>query len=168
MRRLLTAGDRVPEEFDAAWRPIESAGAAPGHQFEWAWLLERLRLSGGGDRSATAHALVRFGERHGVDADGFAVDAIDLDGMPRSATARLWPQAERLKAALAGLGPEPLGRLLKRPGRSAPTLAPRWLERGATCGRRTAASRPGLRPPPAAITSSGAAEALLQAGAARD
>ena len=107
MTRLLTQSDRIPEEFDAAWRPIEAAGAAPGHQFEWAWLLERLRLAGGDDRSATSHALVGFGERCGVDAAGFAVDAIGLDGLPRSTTARLWPQAERLKAALAGLGPDP-------------------------------------------------------------
>ena len=107
MRTLLTSGDRVPEEFDAAWRPIEARGAAPGHQFEWAWLLERLRLAGGPDRSATAQALAGYGERFGVDAGGFAIDAIGLDGRAGSATARLWPQAERLKAALAGLGPDP-------------------------------------------------------------
>jgi mannose/cellobiose epimerase-like protein (N-acyl-D-glucosamine 2-epimerase family) len=109
MQTLLVRGDRIPEEFDAAWQPMEAAGAAPGHQFEWAWLLERLRLAGGEDRSLTAQALVRFGERFGVDAAGFAIDTIGLDGRVRSATARLWPQAERLKAALAGLGPDPLG-----------------------------------------------------------
>jgi len=108
MQTLLASGDRVLEEFDARWRPIEASGAAPGHQFEWAWLLERLRLAGGGDRSATARALAGFGERFGVDAAGFAIDAIGLDGSALSFTARLWPQAERLKAALAGLGPEPL------------------------------------------------------------
>jgi mannose/cellobiose epimerase-like protein (N-acyl-D-glucosamine 2-epimerase family) len=107
MQRLLTGGDRIPEAFDAAWRPNRAAGAAPGHQFEWAWLLDRLRLAGGNDRSATAHALVAFGERYGVDQAGFAVDVIGLDGQPRSATARLWPQAERLKVARAGLGPDP-------------------------------------------------------------
>jgi mannose/cellobiose epimerase-like protein (N-acyl-D-glucosamine 2-epimerase family) len=108
VQTMLADGDRVPEEFDAEWRPIEARGAAPGHHFEWAWLLERLRLAGGQDRSATAQALAGFGERFGVDAAGFAIDAIALDGSVRSATARLWPQAERLKAALAGLGPDPV------------------------------------------------------------
>jgi mannose/cellobiose epimerase-like protein (N-acyl-D-glucosamine 2-epimerase family) len=107
MRTLLTGADHIAEEFDDAWRPIEAAGAAPGHQFEWAWLLERLRQAGGEDRSATGRALVRFGERFGVDTAGFTVDAIELNGRVRAATARLWPQAERLKAALAGLGPDP-------------------------------------------------------------
>jgi mannose/cellobiose epimerase-like protein (N-acyl-D-glucosamine 2-epimerase family) len=107
MQALLTSGDRIPEEFDAGWRPIEGSGAAPGHQFEWAWLLERLRLAGGPDRASTAQALARFGETFGVDTAGFAIDAIGLDGRVRTATARLWPQAERLKAALAGLGPDP-------------------------------------------------------------
>ncbi|HLK25805.1 MAG TPA: AGE family epimerase/isomerase [Caulobacteraceae bacterium] len=106
-RRLVAGGDRMPEAFDGDWRPLEEAGAAPGHQFEWAWLLDRLRRAGGGDRSGLAQALVTFGERHGVDTDGFAVDAIRLDGAPLTPSARLWPQAERLKAALAGLGPDP-------------------------------------------------------------
>jgi mannose/cellobiose epimerase-like protein (N-acyl-D-glucosamine 2-epimerase family) len=104
---LLRGGDRVAEEFDASWRPIEESGAAPGHQFEWAWLLDRLRLAGGQDRSATAQALATFGERFGVDSGGFAIDAIGLDGTAVASTARLWPQAERLKTALAGLGPDP-------------------------------------------------------------
>ncbi|HZC16396.1 MAG TPA: AGE family epimerase/isomerase [Caulobacteraceae bacterium] len=98
--RLLTNAECIPEAFDAAWRPIASGGAAPGHQFEWAWLLDRLRRAGGGDRSVTAGALAAFGERCGVDAAGFAIDEIELDGSPKSAEARLWPQTERLKSAL--------------------------------------------------------------------
>jgi mannose/cellobiose epimerase-like protein (N-acyl-D-glucosamine 2-epimerase family) len=108
MRTLLTQGDRIPEEFDATWKPIEAAGVTPGHQFEWALLLDQLRLAGADDWSGVAHALVSFGERFGVDSAGFAIDVIGLDGGARAATARLWPQAERLKAALAGLGPDPL------------------------------------------------------------
>jgi len=106
-RKLVAGGDRVPEAFDGDWRPLQEEGAAPGHQFEWAWLLDRLRRAGGGERSGLAQALASFGERHGVDADGFAVDAIRLDGAPLAQSARLWPQAERLKTALAGLGPAP-------------------------------------------------------------
>jgi mannose/cellobiose epimerase-like protein (N-acyl-D-glucosamine 2-epimerase family) len=101
--RLLTAPGCVPEEFDADWRPITAAGAAPGHQFEWAWLLGRLQRAGGADRSATATALAAFGEGYGVDDAGFAVDEIWLDGAVKSPEARLWPQTERLKAALVRL-----------------------------------------------------------------
>ncbi len=101
MARLLVAPDHhVPEEFDAAWRPVASGGLAPGHQFEWAWLLDRLHRAGGLDRSSTAWALAAYGERHGVDAAGFAIDAIWPGGAVKSAEARLWPQTERLKAAL--------------------------------------------------------------------
>jgi mannose-6-phosphate isomerase len=102
MTRLLTGGACIPEEFDAVWRPIPSGGAAPGHQFEWAWLLDRLRRAGGRDRSAAVSALIAFGERCGVDAAGFAIDEIWLDGTVKSAEARLWPQTERLKSALIG------------------------------------------------------------------
>jgi mannose-6-phosphate isomerase len=107
MQRLLIQPDRIAEEFDTAWRPIAAAGAAPGHQFEWAWLLEQLRQSGGPDRASTAKALAAFAEGRGVDRAGFVVDLIGLDGSVGQTSARLWPQTERLKAALAGLVPRP-------------------------------------------------------------
>jgi mannose/cellobiose epimerase-like protein (N-acyl-D-glucosamine 2-epimerase family) len=165
MTRLLIRRDRIPEEFDAAWRPIEAAGAAPGHQFEWAWLLERLRLAGGEDRSATAYALVGFGERCGVDAAGFVVDAIGLDGLPRSTTARLWPQAERLKAALAGLGPDP-DRATAKARRALAAYVAGVPVAGAWRDLRRADG--GFESGPAPASSGyhivGAVEALLQAG----
>jgi mannose/cellobiose epimerase-like protein (N-acyl-D-glucosamine 2-epimerase family) len=102
--RLLTAPGYIPEEFDAGWAPIAAGGAAPGHQFEWAWLLDRLRRAGGADRSATVRVLIAFGERYGIDKDGFAIDEIWPDGAVKSPTARLWPQTERLKAALMRVG----------------------------------------------------------------
>jgi mannose-6-phosphate isomerase len=101
MARLLTSPAYVPEAFDQAWRPLDSAGVAPGHQFEWAWLLDRLHRAGGHDRSSTALALAAYGERRGVNAAGFVVDEIWPGGAVKSAGARLWPQAERLRAALA-------------------------------------------------------------------
>ncbi len=103
MSRLLTTPGYIPEAFDAGWRLIASGGAAPGHQFEWAWLLDRLRRAGGADRSSTVRTLAAYGERYGVDKDGFAVDEIWADGAVKSPEARLWPQAERLKAALMRL-----------------------------------------------------------------
>jgi mannose/cellobiose epimerase-like protein (N-acyl-D-glucosamine 2-epimerase family) len=89
------------EFFDAAWNPApgqEGRIVEPGHQFEWAWLL----LRWGGSRHARAKAaalkLIEVGERHGV-RDGLAINSLLDDFSPHDASARLWPQTERLKAA---------------------------------------------------------------------
>ena len=98
----------LSEFFDADWRPL--AGPAglvePGHQFEWAWLLERWgRARGRPEGLATAKRLFTVG-RKGFDAGrGVAVDALTDDLSVRDAAARLWPQTEHIKAALA-LGDE--------------------------------------------------------------
>ena len=96
------------EAFDAHWRPL--AGPAqrvePGHQFEWAWLLERWsRRHGRPEAHAAAHAaaagLFEVGEGRGVDpARSLAVDELGADLTLRSSRARLWPQTERIKAAV--------------------------------------------------------------------
>ena len=93
------------EFFDADWRPLpEDAGGLvePGHQFEWAWLLDRW---GGrrGDVAAQAVApqLYAHGLK-GVDPERqVAVGAIWSDGRVRDPVARLWAQTEFLRAALA-------------------------------------------------------------------
>jgi mannose-1-phosphate guanylyltransferase/mannose-6-phosphate isomerase len=74
----------------------------PGHQFEWCWLLiQAAHLLGNGDARETAARLYRVGAEHGVDASrGVAIDELWDDLSVRSARARLWPQTERLKAAL--------------------------------------------------------------------
>jgi mannose-6-phosphate isomerase len=110
--RFVDAGTgALREQFDEHWAP--SAGTAgrivePGHQFEWAWLL----LCWGG--AAQAHAynsaerLVQIGEAYGI-RDGVAINALLDDFSVHDAEARLWPQTERLKAALrmALMTPEP-------------------------------------------------------------
>ena len=90
------------EFFDADWRPAAGAGlVAPGHQFEWAWLLVRWsRLRGRDDGLAAARRLFEIG-RGGVDAGrSVAIDELDGGLRPVSRRARLWPQCERLKAAV--------------------------------------------------------------------
>ncbi|WP_309606834.1 AGE family epimerase/isomerase [Phenylobacterium sp.] len=91
------------EFFDADWRPLSGEGGLvePGHQFEWAWLLERWGRARGVEAArAAARRLYRNGLR-GVDAGrGVAVNALWEDFAIRDGDARLWPQTERLKAAL--------------------------------------------------------------------
>lgn len=97
-------GGFLREFFDEAWRPAAGEDGRlvePGHQFEWVWLLTRWgRARGDAWALEAARALYRVGRR-GVDArTGVAIDALNDDLSVRSGQARLWPQTERLKAAL--------------------------------------------------------------------
>lgn len=88
------------EFFDADWRPLsgEAGAVEPGHLFEWAWLLAQRPTP---ERTATARRLYEAGQR-GVDADRhLVVNTLHADLSVRDAAARLWPQTEHLKAALA-------------------------------------------------------------------
>jgi mannose/cellobiose epimerase-like protein (N-acyl-D-glucosamine 2-epimerase family) len=75
----------------------------PGHQFEWAWLLSTWSQSRENAAAGAAAArLLEIAERYGIDAvRGVAIDVLLADMSPHSRQARLWPQTERLKAALA-------------------------------------------------------------------
>lgn len=73
----------------------------PGHCFEWAWLFERLAEENP-EWVDISDRLTGFARRFGIDASrGVAVNEILTDGATHNPTARLWPQTERLKAALA-------------------------------------------------------------------
>ena len=88
------------EFFGEDWRPAPGAAGditEPGHHFEWAWLL--LRQGRGADQ---ALRLAERAEALGVvPARKVAIDEIAVDGHVLADTARLWPQTERIKAALA-------------------------------------------------------------------
>ena len=81
----------------------------PGHQFEWAWLLERWGVArGNAEGRAAARRLFENGLR-GVDpVREVAVNALWEDFSVRDGSARLWPQTEHLKAAVV-LGDEAQG-----------------------------------------------------------
>jgi mannose/cellobiose epimerase-like protein (N-acyl-D-glucosamine 2-epimerase family) len=93
------------EYFEADWTPC--AGdmgriVEPGHQFEWAWLLLRWHGHGGDVDLAVPRRLYEFAARHGLDPrQSLTISETLDDGTVRDAGARLWPQAERLKAAIA-------------------------------------------------------------------
>jgi mannose-1-phosphate guanylyltransferase/mannose-6-phosphate isomerase len=92
------------EHFTARWEPALGARGRlvePGHQFEWAWLLARWgQIRHEPKAEVAARRLFAAGVK-GIDAvRGVAVDALNEDMTVRSSRARLWPQTERLKAAL--------------------------------------------------------------------
>jgi mannose-1-phosphate guanylyltransferase/mannose-6-phosphate isomerase len=93
---------RLHEVFDEQWRrqgAAEGGCVEPGHQFEWAWLLDRWARLGGDIDPSLVGRLYDAG-RAGVDpVRGVAVDRLAPDLSVQDATARLWPQTERLRAA---------------------------------------------------------------------
>jgi mannose-6-phosphate isomerase len=98
----------VREFFDEAWRPMKDDSGRivePGHQFEWAWLLMQwaeLAQCPAAQRQACLDAalrLVNLGEAFGVDhIRGVAFNELWDDMTPKDASAKLWPQTERVKA----------------------------------------------------------------------
>jgi mannose-6-phosphate isomerase len=92
----------VREYFDERWRPVEQGGdIEPGHQFEWgSLLLMWSRLARDRDASEAGLALIAGAERGCVDpVREVAFNSMNVDGTVRDANARLWQQAERLRAA---------------------------------------------------------------------
>lgn len=95
----------VREHFDEAWRALPDEGGGlvePGHQFEWAWLLDQwARRRARTDLGPVVQGLFAGGLR-GVDPKrNVAVGAVWSDLSVRDPVARLWAQTERLRAALA-------------------------------------------------------------------
>jgi len=97
----------IGEFFDGDWN--FAAGPAgqvrePGHQFEWAYLLDLHSRLRGRDHGELVHRLYQFGADHGVEA-GIVVAAVGADGEALDRSSRLWAQTERLRTILrVGLG----------------------------------------------------------------
>ena len=97
-------GGYLREYFSSDWKKAEGEDGRrvePGHQFEWAWLLCRYARQRSDDnvmavaKRLYANGVAGVSERHKV-----ALDAVSDDGVVLSKRARLWPQAEWLKASL--------------------------------------------------------------------
>jgi len=105
LAHFMTPDGLLLEYFDASWAPaggLQGRLAWPGHQFEWAGLLERWALRRGReDVRPVARRLYRHGADHGIDPKrGVAVYEL-LDNLSvNDGKARLWSQTEWLKAAL--------------------------------------------------------------------
>ena len=74
--------------------------AEPGHHMEWAWLLDRARAAGMGERDGPARALYQTAIRRGLDGQGFAIREFARDGGVIDAGRRLWAQTETLRTHL--------------------------------------------------------------------
>lgn len=99
------ATETLAEYFDENW--LRAAGDAgrmtePGHQFEWAWILSNYQRLTGVNVRDYALALVRFGERFGVDpVSGATFDVVRDDGVVLERGSRAWTNTERMQAAVA-------------------------------------------------------------------
>ncbi|MGY3534554.1 mannose/cellobiose epimerase-like protein (N-acyl-D-glucosamine 2-epimerase family) [Bradyrhizobium sp. USDA 4452] len=106
LARFIGAGGAIYECFNADWSPqagIAGRVVEPGHQFEWSWLLTKWANSTGNDAVYRAvDQLQKIGEERGVARPrSVVVDTILDDFTVLEDTSRLWPQTERLKAAVA-------------------------------------------------------------------
>ncbi|KAF0174662.1 MAG: D-glycero-D-manno-heptose 1 7-bisphosphate phosphatase [Caulobacteraceae bacterium] len=93
------------EYFDDAWTPApgrEGFVTEPGHQFEWAWLIDRVHRATGHDARETGRRIQVHGEVYGVDPKtGFVADEVWAEGDVKTPTGRFWPSTERVKANIA-------------------------------------------------------------------
>jgi mannose/cellobiose epimerase-like protein (N-acyl-D-glucosamine 2-epimerase family) len=91
------------EFFGADFGPAAGAAGqvvAPGHHFEWSWLLAWAERLGAGEARNEADALYAYGRRHGLDTRAFAIDECDRHGRQVRLSRRAWPQTELIKAYL--------------------------------------------------------------------
>ena len=103
LTRFIDTCGQLHEYFAPDWSfapGVDGRIVEPGHQFEWAWLIERwARLRGRETAHRAAVALYEAGQR-GIDRRrGVANQQLLDDGRVHDPVARLWPQTEWLKAA---------------------------------------------------------------------
>lgn len=91
------------EFFNSSWEHLRTDGNfiyEPGHQYEWAWLFKLSDELLGTDSFELRHQLFLNAEKYGVQKmRGLAVDEMWSNHTIKSASARFWPQGERVKAA---------------------------------------------------------------------
>jgi mannose/cellobiose epimerase-like protein (N-acyl-D-glucosamine 2-epimerase family)/glycosyltransferase involved in cell wall biosynthesis len=99
------ASGALREFFAADWSPAAGTQGRvcdPGHHYEWAFLLDRWARLTGRSKPPAVSTLIAFADTHGLDAKrGVAVNAVLVDGSLHDPIARLWAQAERVRAYAA-------------------------------------------------------------------
>ena len=95
----------LAEFFQNDWSPAPGEDGAltePGHQYEWAWILNECDKRHNVKARAEAEALIAFGERYGLNPQTGAVyNRVASDGTIIDSNSRSWTNTERLKAAIA-------------------------------------------------------------------
>lgn len=95
----------LAEHFDERWKPLRAPDYflwEPGHQFEWAWLMNRYQHATKVPLADPIASLMMNAERFGIDpASGAVRDEMWSDFGVKSPTSRFWPQCERIKACAA-------------------------------------------------------------------
>ena len=97
------ASGHLREFFDPELRPLSGDDGdvvEPGHEFEWAALLDLRARQTGQALPDVARGLYEAGVT-ALDAQGFVPMAKRLDGRPKDASRRTWSQTEALRAHLA-------------------------------------------------------------------
>jgi mannose-6-phosphate isomerase len=98
------------EFFAEDWSPapgVEGRICEPGHHYEWAFLLHRWARLTGRSAPEAAPQLIVFADSRGLDGRRrVAVNAVLADGGIHDSIARLWAQAERIRAYLARRRPD--------------------------------------------------------------
>ncbi len=92
------------EHFDDQWLPILQQGRfawEPGHQYEWAWLMNKYQTATKAALPERIMNLVMNAERFGINAQGAVYDELWSDLSVKAPTSRFWPQCERIKACSA-------------------------------------------------------------------
>jgi mannose/cellobiose epimerase-like protein (N-acyl-D-glucosamine 2-epimerase family)/glycosyltransferase involved in cell wall biosynthesis len=104
------ASGALRESFAADWSPapgVEGRICEPGHHYEWAFLLDRWAKLTGQKKPGAVSALIAFADSHGLDSKrGVAINGVLVDGRIHDPIARLWAQAERVRAYLAEHRPD--------------------------------------------------------------
>ena len=92
------------EFFAADWSPapgVEGRICEPGHHYDWAFLLDRWARLTDRNTPEAVPRLIAFADSRGLDARrGVAINAVLVDGSVHDPVARLWAQAERIRAYL--------------------------------------------------------------------
>jgi mannose/cellobiose epimerase-like protein (N-acyl-D-glucosamine 2-epimerase family) len=103
-RLIEPATGALREFFDADWSPAHGVSgrlAEPGHQYEWAVLLDRWTKLTGRERTPAVARLIGFADACGVDRlRNVAINTVLIGGGEHDPVARLWAQAERIRAYL--------------------------------------------------------------------
>lgn len=100
----VTALDVVAERFDAEWQaptPVDSITWEPGHQFEWAWLLDWYARLANVAKLPEGEFMARTALRLGVTDLG-VTDEVTGHRVVAHPSYRLWPQTELIKAVAIG------------------------------------------------------------------